>query len=112
MANNKGCNSFGAEPNQFMAPEPRALPSTAATLAVGQGALDGEDLGGAGYGHTAAQQHLQAFDQLVGQARQVGQGAFTDLAGLTVGLAQKDGGGRVAIGYGLDIHDFRYMRLL
>ena len=36
MAINTGCNSVGAEPNQFMAPEPRALPSTAATWPWGK----------------------------------------------------------------------------
>jgi len=37
---------------------------------VRQGALDGEDLLGAGHRDAAAQQYLQAFDRLIGQARQ------------------------------------------
>ena len=46
----------------------------------------------------------QTFDvgaRLVGE---VAQGALTDLANLTVVLAQEDGGRRVPVGNGLDIH--------
>ena len=46
----------------------------------------------------------QTFDvgaRLVGE---VAQGALTDLANLAVALAQEDGGRRVPVGNGLDIH--------
>src|SRR4030095_9494166 len=77
-------------------------------MAVRQGALDGEDLLDAGYGHAAAQQHLQALDDLLGPARQVGQGALADLAVLAVRLAQEHRSGRVAVRHGLDVHDCIY----
>ena len=35
---------------------------------------------------------------------EVGEGAFADLAALAEGLAQEDGGRRVAVGDGLDVH--------
>ena len=108
MASSSGCNSLGAEPNQDDAPEPARRAQHRGHVAVRQGALDGEDLLDAGYGHAAAQQHLQALDHLIGQARQIGQGALADLAVLAVGLAQQHRGGRVAVGHGLDVHDFIY----
>ena len=58
-------------------------------VAVGQAALDAEDRLNIGDGHAPAQQHLQAFDDIAGQARQVGQSPLADLACLTVGLAQQ-----------------------
>ncbi len=69
-----------------------------------QAAFDGEQLCGAGHGHAPTQQHLQALDDLGGQAREVGQGALANLAVLAPGLAQEDRRGRVAIGHRLDIH--------
>ena len=38
--------------------------------------------------------------------RQVGEGAFTDLAGLAIGFAQQDGGRGVSVGDGLDVHGY------
>ena len=58
----------------------------------------------AGHGHAAAKQDLEPFDDLGGEARQVGQGALADLAVLALGLAQEHGGRGVAVGDGLDVH--------
>src|SRR6187431_1013239 len=40
----------------------------------------------------------------LGPVGQIADGAFTNLAVLTVALAQEDGGGRVPVGDGFDIH--------
>ena len=73
-------------------------------VAVRRGAGDGEGRG-VGEDDDAPFEHAaQTFDvgaRLVGE---VAQGALTDLANLTVVLAQEDGGRRVPVGNGLDIH--------
>src|SRR5208283_108147 len=53
-----------------------------------------------------AQQTAESFNAGGRPVRQVGDGAILDLAILPEGFAQEDGGGRVAVGDGGDIHDF------
>ncbi len=72
-------------------------------MAVGAAALDGEGGGGGAEG-LVAEQAPQGFDLLGGPVREVGEGAFADLAALTPSLAQEDGGGRVPVGDPLDVH--------
>jgi hypothetical protein len=82
----------------------RAVPSAAATWPWGEatgereGVLPGRD-DGAAFKHAA-----QALDIGCGPVREVAKGAFADLAVLAVALAQEDGGGRVPIRDGFDIH--------
>jgi hypothetical protein len=45
-----------------------------------------------------AWQHLQAFDDLGGQRREIGEGALFSRVAVAIGLAQQDRGRRVAVG--------------
>jgi hypothetical protein len=75
-------------------------------MAVRQGAADGEDLWG-GWGRddgAALEEGLEALDQVGGPVGKVAQGALLDLGALAIGLAQQDGGRRVAVGDSLDVH--------
>ena len=72
-------------------------------VAVGAGAHDLEHLvrGQQGF---AAQHAAQLLDRGIGQMREVGEGALSHPAAVAVGLAQQDGGRRVAVGHALDVH--------
>ena len=63
--------------------------------------LGGDDL-------AALEQGAESFDQILRPIGQIGQGPFLDLAVFAIGLPQQDGGQRVAVGYGLDIHGENY----
>ena len=54
------------------------------------------------------QQGPQTFDDLRGPLAKVSQGALAYFAGLSVGLAQENGRGGVAIGDGFDVHGHHY----
>ena len=73
-------------------------------MAVGVGAEDVDGVGGSGERGAALEQDLEAVDQGGRPLGEVGEGAFADLAALAEGLAQEDGGRRVAVGDGLDVH--------
>ena len=75
-------------------------------VAVGARAGDIEGGGEVGDGGAAFEQDSQSFDHHGRPLRQVGEGAFTDLAGLAIGFAQQDGGRGVSIGDGLDVHGY------
>ena len=75
-------------------------------MAVGLGAHDVEGIMEGGDGEAALEQDAQAFDEVSGPFGEVGEGAFFDLAVLAVGLAEQDGGGRGAVGDGLDVHGY------
>ena len=75
-------------------------------VAVGLGAHDVEGIVEGGDGEAALEQDAQALDEVCGPLGEVGEGAFFDLAVLAVGLAEQDGGGRGAVGDGLDVHDY------
>ena len=75
-------------------------------VAVGARAGDIEGGGEVGDGGAAFEQDSQSFDHHGRPLRQVGQGAFTHLAGLAIGFAQQDGGRGVSVGDGLDVHGY------
>ena len=75
-------------------------------MAMGPGAHDVEGAVEAGDGPPAAEQDLEAVDEVGGPLGEVGQGALFDLARFTVGLAQEDGGRGVAVGDSLDVHGY------
>ena len=50
----------------------------------------------------------ESRDQGRGPFRQVGEGAFLDFAAFAEGLAEEDGGRGVAVGNGIDLHDYHY----
>ena len=76
-------------------------------VAVGLGANDIESVVEGGEGEAALEEEAQAVDDVGRQLGEVGEGAFLDFAVLAVGLAQEDGGRRVAVGDVLDVHDYR-----
>ena len=75
-------------------------------MAVGEGAHDIEGLVQVGDGGAALQEGLEALDEGGGPLREIGEGAFLDLAGLAVGLAKQHRGWGVAVGDGFDIHGY------
>ena len=73
-------------------------------VAVRQAAGDGEGVALGGDDGAALEHAAQAFDVGRGPVGQIAQGALTDLAVLAVALAQQDGGRRVPVRDGFDIH--------
>ena len=73
-------------------------------MAVGFGTHDVEGVVEAGHRGAALEQHAQALDERRGPFGEVGEGAFLDLAALAPAFAQEDGGRRVAVGDGFDVH--------
>ena len=73
-------------------------------MAVRQAAGDGEGVVLGGDDGAALEHAAQAFDVGWGPVGEVAQRAFTDLAVLAVALAQEDGGRRVPVRDGFDIH--------
>jgi hypothetical protein len=73
-------------------------------VTVRKAAGDGESVALGGDDDAAFEHTAQALDVGSGPVGQIAEGALTDLAVLTVALAQEDGGGRVPVGDGLDIH--------
>ena len=72
-------------------------------MAVRQGAFNDEELVGMDQGFVF--EHApEALDLVLGPMGEIGQGAFMDLFTLTAAFAQEDGGGRVAVGDGFDVH--------
>ena len=74
-------------------------------MAVRQATDDGEGVALGGDDGATLEHAAQPFDVGGGPVRQVAQGALTHLAALAIALAQQDGGRRVPIGDGFDIHD-------
>src|SRR5579872_690073 len=73
-------------------------------MAVGQRALDRDGLlAGRQHGATL-EQGAQTFEEGRRPVAEIEQRAFLDLVAVTIALAQKDGGGRIAVGDGLDVH--------
>ena len=75
-------------------------------VAVGARAGDIEGGGEVGDGGAAFEQDSQSFDHDGRPLRQVGEGTFTDVAGLAIGFAQQDGGRGVSVGDGFDVHGY------
>ena len=75
-------------------------------VSVGAGAQDLESVAEGLQGDAALEQDAQPVHDVVGQLRQVGQGALPDLAALAEGLAQEHGGRGFPIGHAFDIHDY------
>ena len=75
-------------------------------VAVGPGAEDGEGVAEGGQRHPALEQDAEPLDQIVGPLRQVGEGAFLDLAVFAEGLAQQHGGRGAPVGHAFDIHGY------
>jgi hypothetical protein len=89
-------------------------------LKFAQGAEDGGDVtvragtineegvwqGPAGAGDHAGKRGAKSIDLSGTEMRDVGNGAGTDLAVFTIGFAQEDGGGRVAVRDLRDVHDY------
>jgi len=73
-------------------------------VAVRQRAGDGEGLAVRGDDGAAFEHATQALDMRLGPVRKVAQGSLPDLAVFAVALAQQDGGGRIPVGDGFDIH--------
>src|SRR5689334_3427554 len=82
----------------------RAVPRAAATWPCGRVRVTVKASRLGGNDDAAFQHAAQAFDMGLGPVGQVAEGPFTDLAVLTVGLAQEDRGGRVPARDGFDIH--------
>ena len=74
--------------------------------AVRQAAAHDDRLSVGGDRCAALEQGAQPFDELGRPIGQVGEGAFFDLAGVAIALAQEDRGRRCAIGDRFDIHGF------
>jgi len=74
-----------------------------------QAADDGEGVALGGDDGAALEHAAQAFDVGGGPVRQV---ALTHLATLAIALAQEDGGGRVPVRDGFDIHDQAWSHLV
>ncbi len=73
-------------------------------VAVWQGPCDGEGIVLGGDDGAALEHAAQAFDVGRWPVGEVAQGALTDLAVLSVALAKENGGRRVPVGDGFDIH--------
>src|SRR5208283_5053408 len=73
-------------------------------MAVGKAAGDGEGVPLGGDDGAALEHAAQAFDVGGGPVGEIVQSAFADLAVAAVALAQEDGGGRVPVRDGFDIH--------
>src|SRR5215210_7661209 len=73
-------------------------------VAVGQAAGDGDGVVLGGDDGAALEHTTQAFDVSRGPVGEVAEGAFADLALVAVALAQEDGGRRVPVRDGFDIH--------
>jgi hypothetical protein len=73
-------------------------------VAVGQAAGDGEGVLLGGNDGAPLEHAAQAFDVSRGPVGEVAEGAFADLALVAVALAQEDGGRRVPVRDGFDIH--------
>jgi hypothetical protein len=72
-------------------------------VAVGQGALDGEEFAGGDEGFIV-QEATESLHFLGRPGGEVGEGAFADFGAFADGLAEEDGGRGVAVGDGLDVH--------
>jgi hypothetical protein len=77
-------------------------------MAVRQGSGDDEGIlqGGRGGSQRAGQGRAEGFNLMGGEMSDVGDGASLDFAVLAVGFAEEDGGGRVAVGHGGDVHAY------
>ena len=73
-------------------------------MPVGERALDLEAILEVLHGRAATQQDAQSFDDVSRHLAEIGDGPFEDLLALAVGLAQEDGGRRVAVGDDVDVH--------
>jgi hypothetical protein len=77
-------------------------------VTVRAGTLDEEGVrqGQAGCGGSAGKRGAKSIDLSGTETRDVGDSACSDLAVFTIGFAQEDGRGRVAVGYLRDVHDY------
>ncbi len=80
-------------------------------MTVGKGAGKLERIGGGDEGFSF-QDAAEEFDLVVGPVGEVGEGAFADFAVFTPALTEEDGGGRLTIGDGLDVHGNRMSHLV
>ena len=100
----RGLSHSGIGANQLVKADLARGAEHGGDMTVRQRPPDGYGVLVRGNDSAALEQHLEAGDPLGRPVRQVQQGAFLDPAGLTIALAQQDGGGRAAIGNRLDIH--------
>ena len=77
-------------------------------MAVWQRTFDDDCVLARGQRGAAFEEHTEPFDQVGGPIREVEQGPFLDPAVDPIALAQQNGGRGVAVGNGLDIHDYLY----
>jgi hypothetical protein len=74
-------------------------------MTVGPASLDREGVVGSHDG-LAAQHASESCDDGIREVGEVGERALLDASALAVGLAEQDGGGRVAVGHPLDVHGY------
>src|ERR1035438_997580 len=76
------------------------------TMRAGTVDLEGVGRERAGGGDGAGKRGAKRIDLSGTEMRDVGDSAGSDLAVFTIGFAQEDGGGRVAVGDLRDVHDY------
>lgn len=79
-------------------------------MAMRQRALNVHQRLGGFHGDTALEQDAEMLDELRISVRQIGQGAFDDLATFAIALTLQDRGRRVSVRDGLDIHGLKHRR--
>jgi hypothetical protein len=80
-------------------------------MAVGQRAANDDGLLIGRRDLAALEQCAQSFDQFARPVGEVGDGALLDRSAIPKGLAQQDGGRRIAVGDRLDVHGNRISHL-
>jgi hypothetical protein len=77
-------------------------------MAVRQGAGDAEGIGQRrrGGSRRTSQGRAESFNLLGGEMSEIGKGARFDFAVLAIGFAEEDGGWRLSVGYGGDVHAY------
>src|SRR5260370_32198577 len=73
-------------------------------MAVRQGTADDDALLAGRRGGAALEERAQSLDEFARPIRKVDDGAFLDLCAIPIALAQQDGGWRIPVGNGFDIH--------
>jgi hypothetical protein len=72
-------------------------------VAVGKGAVNLKGIGGGNEG-LALEEAAKGIDLEGSPSGEIGEGAFDDFAVHAGGFAEEDGWGRIAVGYGFDVH--------
>ena len=90
----------------------RSGPEDGGDVAVGQRAADDDGVGLGRDDASALEQGAQPLDQIARPFGQVGEGPLLDLSVRAIGFAEQQGGRRVAVGDGLDVHGYEYRTVL